>query len=162
MYRAFNLTSGSWARAFESAAAEFFIKSGTETQKSHSENANEYLHSLLNDKVVSGQKLKDHWFPQITADVFISHFHKDEEEAIKLAGMLKSVLGLEPFIDSCVWGNSRELLRTIDDKYCLRPDGESYDYNWGGVPSFPSNQDLCRVSPDISPVLLGRGLPGTF
>jgi hypothetical protein len=121
MYRAFNLIVGDWATGFEAAVTEALLKKGRETQKTHRGMARASLESLLNDKIISGNQLSNHWFPQIKADVFISHSHQDEEEAIKLAGILKVVFRLEPFIDSCVWGHAEELLRMIDDKYCLRP-----------------------------------------
>jgi hypothetical protein len=71
--------------------------------------------------------VKDHWFPQINADVFISHSHQDEQLAIKLAGWLSKQFGLKPFVDSCVWGYSDELLKQIDDTYCSSGPG-SYIY----------------------------------
>lgn len=43
------------------------------------------------------------WFPQIKADVFISHSHSDEKLAIIFAGWLYNAFGLTAFIDSCVW-----------------------------------------------------------
>ncbi len=68
---------------------------------------------------IDAGKLQEHWFPQIEADIFISHSHKDFETAIKLAGWLSESFGLKPFIDSCVWGYSNDLLREIDNKYCI-------------------------------------------
>ena len=49
--------------------------------------------------------------------------------AINTAGYLSEKFGLTAFIDSCVWGNSADLLRQIDDKYCLFSDKKSYDYS---------------------------------
>jgi len=86
------------------------------------------LESFLNGKIIDGTKLTGHWFPTIKADVFISHSHKDEEEAIKCAGWLKSEFHLHPFIDSCVWGYADNLLKLIDNKYCLNPGGDTYSY----------------------------------
>src|SRR5690606_35011062 len=68
------------------------------------------------------------WFPQIDADIFISHSHSDEKMAILLAGWLKETLGVYVFIDSCIWGYSNDLLRQIDNKHCLNPSGETYSY----------------------------------
>jgi hypothetical protein len=77
---------------------------------------------------VDGTKLTDHWFPTIAADVFISHSRSDRESAIKCAGWLKTEFDLEPFIDSCVWGHAEELLRIIDNDYCLNADRQTYSY----------------------------------
>jgi hypothetical protein len=66
-------------------------------------------------------------FPSHEADVFISHSHRDREEAIKLALSLES-RGLRVFVDSCVWGHANELLRKIDNDFCI-PDGwKNYSY----------------------------------
>ena len=53
---------------------------------------------------LDGSKIQEAWFPQIKADVFISHSHKDEEIAIQLAGWLFVEFGIRTFIDSCLWG----------------------------------------------------------
>jgi hypothetical protein len=94
---------------------------------------NELGKYLLPDGSLDGTKMQSNWFPQIQADVFISHSHKDENKAIGLAGWLKQEFGLNAFIDSCVWGYSAELLKIIDDKFCLNDDNKSYDYEKGNV-----------------------------
>ena len=52
--------------------------------------------------VLDGSKLREHWFPQINANAFISHSHKDERNAICLAGWLHWAFGITAFIDSCI------------------------------------------------------------
>lgn len=51
-----------------------------------------------------GEKIMKDWFPNIRADIFISHSHQDEDLAISFAGWLKQNFKLESFIDSTVWG----------------------------------------------------------
>lgn len=80
------------------------------------------------DGYLDGSKMQANWFPQIKADVFISHSHKDEELAHALAGWLKEAFGLTAFIDSCVWGYANDLLKMIDEKYCLNVEGNTYNY----------------------------------
>ncbi|KPJ36540.1 hypothetical protein BMUNKI379_02290 [Burkholderia multivorans] len=66
-------------------------------------------------------------FPSQAVDVFISHSHRDRDEAIRLALSLES-RGLSVFVDSCVWGHVDALLRKIDDEFCV-PDGwKHYSY----------------------------------
>ncbi|MBP5406928.1 toll/interleukin-1 receptor domain-containing protein [bacterium] len=77
--------------------------------------------------VIDGAKLSNDWFPQVEADVFISHSHKDYNVALGLAGILSNV-GLTPFIDSCVWGYANDLLKSIDKKYC-KANNSMYDYS---------------------------------
>lgn len=80
---------------------------------------------------LDGSKIQNSWFPQIKADIFISHSHEDEKKVIALAGWLNKMLKLDVFIDSCVWGYSDELLKIIDNKYCVQKEDElnkTYDY----------------------------------
>lgn len=84
------------------------------------------------DGELKASEIEKDWFPSFKADVFLSHSHKDEKDAIALAGFLKNA-GLTVFIDSCVWGYANDLLRQIDNKYCgskINSDGsiKTYDY----------------------------------
>jgi hypothetical protein len=68
------------------------------------------------------------WFPEIQADIFISHSHQDYNDVVCLAGWLYETFNLTTFVDSCVWGYSDKLLKLIDDEYCST--GEStYNYS---------------------------------
>ena len=67
---------------------------------------------------LKASEIEKDWFPEIKADVFWSHSHKDEKDVIALAGFLNN-LGLTTFIDSCVWGYADDLLKQIDDTYCI-------------------------------------------
>lgn len=81
------------------------------------------------DGSLSASKMESDWFPMTNADIFLSHSHKDEALAIDLAAWLYQEFRLKTFIDSTIWGNSSELLRKIDDKYCKLSDGETYSYS---------------------------------
>lgn len=83
---------------------------------------------MKEDGSLDGEKISNEWFPNVKADIFISHSHTDEELAIKLAGWLYINFGLVSFIDSCVWGYSEELLLNIDNKYCYDSDSGNYRY----------------------------------
>lgn len=78
--------------------------------------------------VLDGSAMQNEWFPQVEADVFISHSHKDKNLAIVLAGWLQTHFHLTSFIDSTIWGYSNRLLKSIDDEYCWNPDRGVYDY----------------------------------
>jgi hypothetical protein len=84
-------------------------------------------HYLSKDGIINGSDLQADWFPQVDADIFLSHSHTDEKLAITLAGML-STLDLNVFIDSTIWGYSGNLLQEIDDEYCLNDDSRTYNY----------------------------------
>ena len=104
-----------------------------ENYKSIKEDIQKSLKKFIgSDGVINGTKLQNSWFP-INQDhkfnVFLSHSHNDENLAIALAGFLKKELNLNTFIDSCLWGYSNDLLRVIDEKYCIHSNGESFDYD---------------------------------
>lgn len=75
---------------------------------------NEDLMNFLDDDFVfDGSAIQEDWFPQINADIFISHSHRDEKTAKALAMWLKNEFNLTAFIDSTVWGYFEELLSII-------------------------------------------------
>ncbi len=77
---------------------------------------------------IDGSRLQENWFPEIKADIFLSHSHMDEELAIALAGYLYEKYRLKVFIDSCFWGYSNDLLKSIDEEYCKNYDDNLYSY----------------------------------
>lgn len=81
---------------------------------------------------LTASEIEGDWFPTIKADVFLSHSHKDEKTAIAFAGYL-SKFGIKSFIDSCVWGYANDLIKQIDDEYCVQSTkssgGHTYDYD---------------------------------
>lgn len=126
MYRGFNLLLEN--NFFGKWDFEAFKKVGSKSLSSQKTSIEEKINSFVrNDGSLDGSMMQENWFPQIEADIFISHSHKDEVLALALAGWLKKVFGLTAFIDSCVWGYSNELLKQIDDAYCLNGN-HSYSY----------------------------------
>lgn len=78
---------------------------------------------------LSGNQIINEWFPEIKADIFLSHSHQDEDLVICFAGWLYQEFGLTSFIDSTVWGYANDLLKMIDDEYCYSPKTKTYKYN---------------------------------
>lgn len=80
---------------------------------------------------LDGSAIEAKFFPQVNADVFISHSHKDEEIASGLAGYLYEKYGLTSFIDSKVWKYVDTLITGLDDDYSLKRNERNhsvYDY----------------------------------
>lgn len=88
---------------------------------------------IPSDGIIKGDTLKDSYFPSglfdsSNYDVFISHSHKNEKEALLLAAWLMKYKKLSCFVDSFAWGSADQLLKEIDDKYCYRKHSKTYDY----------------------------------
>lgn len=82
---------------------------------------------LDEDSILDADKIQRDVFPLMDADIFISHSHRDQDTAIKIAISLEKI-GLTAFVDSCVWGHADELLRKVDDKFCMPEGWSSYNY----------------------------------
>ncbi|AYM91583.1 hypothetical protein D9980_13900 [Serratia sp. 3ACOL1] len=85
----------------------------------------EYLFNGNN--LLDAEKIQQSVFPETEIDIFISHSHNDEDQAIRIALSLEEI-GLKPFVDSCAWGYADELLKKIDNKFCIPPGWENYSY----------------------------------
>lgn len=84
------------------------------------------------DGSLEASKIEEDWFTPIKSHIFISHSHDDEETVKQLAGFLHYKYGIKCFIDSCIWGYANDLLKEIDNKYCIyrRSDGDfCYKYD---------------------------------
>ena len=68
------------------------------------------------------------WFPEVDAQVFISHAHKDSELALGLSGHLFRHFGLTSFVDSAVWGYADDLLKILDNEFCYNGESRTYNY----------------------------------
>jgi len=123
MFAGFNLTIDSKEsyKDYFSTGDVFYSSTKKTVQKA----LDKYLYQ---DGSLSGKRIQDDWFPEIEADIFISHSHKDIDLAIGLAGWLYTTFELRCFIDSCVWGYVDDLLKKINDKYSLNDEKNGYDY----------------------------------
>ena len=122
MYRGYNLT-------ISEQALEGYAEDGAPSEVTQKLRVKEVLNSFTDAAGnLIASKLTAEWFPNIKADVFISHSHKDSTIATKVAGFLQYEFGLTSFIDSSVWGYSDELLKIIDDAYCYQSKWATYNY----------------------------------
>ena len=127
MYRGFNLLLEN--NFFREGDFEAFKKVVSKSLLRQKTSVKEKINSFVrNDGSLDGSMMQANWFPQIEADIFISHSHKDEDLALALAGWLKVSFGLTAFIDSCVWGYANKLLKMIDNEYCYQKKTNTYNY----------------------------------
>lgn len=83
--------------------------------------------SIDKDIILDSSRIIDTFFPNVKADIFISHSHKDVGVAKEFAKYIYVNTGLKSFIDSEVWNYADDLLNDIDVDYCLKSNG-SYSY----------------------------------
>ena len=103
----YNNVNNSSYRTFETTL-ENGNKALCDDKKSIENNLEQYIGV---DGVIDANSLENDWFPNVDIDIFLSHSHKDRDKALILSELLKEKFGLNVFIDSCVWGNSDDLLK---------------------------------------------------
>jgi hypothetical protein len=123
MYRGFNI------KAKYSNNNEELRKIGLSLNSDFEKDIKDKLNGfVLNEGVISATSIMENWFPQIKADIFLSHSHKDENSALILAGWLYKEMNIKTFIDSTIWGYSNDLLNKINKKYCYNEERKTYSY----------------------------------
>lgn len=122
MFRGFKLTGIEFDGSRLARAGRTVAETDTATIKASLDSF------VMHDGTLDGSRLQENWFPQIHADVFISHSHSDTNLALALGGWLQEEFGLRPFVDSSVWGYANDLLKQVDNKYCLNPGEDTYSY----------------------------------
>jgi hypothetical protein len=129
MYRGFNIEELDWSK--DDNYFKQLSQLGEDIFQNYSINAKSTLENFIGSGsgVLNGSKIQDFWFPQMSADIFISHSHNDIDMAKALSGWLSDRFGLRAFVDACVWQHSNTLLKQIDNKYCLLDSGDLYDYH---------------------------------
>lgn len=147
MFSGFNLKlDGRFAaEAFEGDYNKY-KKIGEEHLKPDINRFNSRLKDLINRKTINGSQLQEYCFPNVEADIFISHLHKDRDLANALAGWINEKFGLKVFVDSNVWGYSDELLDEINSQYSnKRTNGRNiYLYD---------HKSCCKASEHVNTML---------
>lgn len=102
-----------------------------------------------------GNKVEDKFFPtDMRFDVFISHFHRDEQLARKLAAYLQQTFGLEVFLDFQYWGCYKSLLAEIDRNWNYDENYAEHGFKKGELLNHPK----CTFSASVMHMMLGVAL----
>lgn len=125
MYRGYNIDFRNSQPSFE-LWKDVGEKIYATTQRKVISSLNEYISP---DGIIDGRTMQQDWFPQVDADIFLSHSHRNEDTVIGFAGWLYEKFGLTSFIDSEIWGYSNDLLKAIDRKFCYKSESRTYDYD---------------------------------
>jgi hypothetical protein len=122
MYRGFEIDIKNWD-------IEVYHEIGVKIFEKYKPKVVSVLDSYLKQNMaLDGEKMRADWFPLVNSDIFISHSHADQNVAINLAGWLYTEFRLIAFIDSMIWGYADDLLKEIDNKYCLNQGEKTYNY----------------------------------
>ena len=122
--------------------------------------------SVNKDLLLDGTKIINDYFPEIKADIFISHSHKDVKKAKQFANLIHRKTGLKSFIDSEVWQYADSLLKEfeINVANALLPENaiiESHE-NFSYMPEMTFEADLKRFEKvNVEAFLLQCGLKKT-
>lgn len=123
-----------------------FYNVGKRIFESHKVTVKQNIDSYFGaENYLDGTSIQKDWFPEIEADIFLSHSHKDEELAISFAGWLHETFGLMSFVDSCIWGYSNDLLRIIDNAYCYNDNSNTYNYSKRNYSTSHVHMMLCMA-----------------
>ena len=130
MYRGYNITKIEINKLFQRIGYSDVdnIDDYLYNQKSRIEDNLYSVFHRMDEGVLDGALIQEDWFPMVRTPVFISHSHKDLALAKKFAGWLWGRFKITSFIDSCIWGYADDLLKIIDDKYCLNDNKRTYNY----------------------------------
>ncbi|UPA31751.1 hypothetical protein L0P85_06335 [Terrisporobacter glycolicus] len=119
MFAGFNLDLSTKSGSYGGNSIDF--SQYKEIGEDHLNQQKEACENAIRDYVINGTadgtKLQNDWFPEVEADIFISHSHKDIALAQGLAGWLNKTFNLKCFIDCNVWGYADKLLEEINSKF---------------------------------------------
>ncbi len=89
------------------------------------------LNAYIKNNIIDGSKIQKDWFPEVEADIFLSHSSKDTKLVNAIAGWINDTFGLKCFIDSNVWGYAGKIAEMLNSNYSdKRSDGNGgYLYN---------------------------------
>lgn len=115
MYRAYNLEieENKINDLLEKLKSTFYFEVYNDANLSNGK----IFYDNVKNIIIEGADLEADWFPSINTNIFISHSHKDEELAKKLAKWLYREFELTCFVDSTVWGYVDDLLEQLNSKY---------------------------------------------
>jgi len=117
MFAGFNLSIGKSFFDSEPKSYEDYQAIGVNHLSSQKAVYERTVEEYIVNKIVDGSKVQEDWFPEISADIFLSHAHADKELANALAGWLNDTFRLECFVDSNIWGYAGSLLESLNIKY---------------------------------------------
>ncbi|MGQ3012114.1 MAG: hypothetical protein ACT6QS_00255 [Flavobacteriales bacterium] len=128
MYRGFNLKT-----ELINGIVDQYRTYGLSTQEKYKENIlSKFRKVVENSHQLDAAEIESLFFPQIDADIFISHSHRNANEVMALAGFLNQEFDLKVFVDSCIWESAKTLQRILDNTFSWT-DYEKKVYSYDAV-----------------------------
>ncbi|EDM51058.1 hypothetical protein [Eubacterium ventriosum] len=115
MFAGFNLEINEHFFCSQKKTFSEYQKIGKEHLASQGKGVEKALSEYIKNNIVDGSEIQKDWFPEIEADIFLSHSSKDTELVNAIAGWLYDSFGLKCFVDSNVWcyaGNIADMLNS--------------------------------------------------
>lgn len=146
MFVGFNLNISENFFVTQSKSFEEYQKIGKEHIEVPKKTIEKSLEKYVNDDVIAGSKMQNDWFPEINADIFLSHSSKDKKLVNAIAGWIHDKFDLNCFIDSNVWCYAGDLSDKLNDSYSNKEDN--------GKGGFLYNHKKClKVSEHVNTML---------
>lgn len=128
MFAGFNLEIDETFFDLQPKSFAEYQKKGEKHLKLQDNRIEESLEQYITNNIIDGSRIQKEWFPEIEADIFLSHSSHDQKLANALAGWINDTFGLYCFVDSNVWGSAMIIVDKLNEKF-----GMSRTYSENGV-----------------------------
>lgn len=116
MFAGFNLEISKTFFNSQIKTFQEYQKIGKTHLKSQSHRIENVLDNYINNNIINGSKIQSDWFPEIDADIFLSHSSEDKDLVNAIAGWIYYTFNLKCFIDSNVWCYAGNIADKLNDR----------------------------------------------
>lgn len=128
MNHGYILNLAEWRKSMSSREYDMSYAHGLALKNNAKKDTRMTIHECVDpDGRLSAEYIMEELFSEVSADVFLSHSHKDMKTVTAFAGYL-DYIGAKPFVDSFVWGDAYKLLWNVNDIYS-RDDSGDFGYD---------------------------------
>lgn len=131
MFAGFNLEIDKHFFGSQQKSFNEYQKIGEEHLGAQCDGIENALSEYISNSIVDGSKIQKDWFPEVDADIFLSHSSGDKELVNAIAGWLNDTFNLKCFVDSNVWCYAGDISEMLNSNYSNKRsnDNGGYLYN---------------------------------